>query len=471
MKRLITGHWKGIFPALLIGLALAFLQIVFGLATYHQSRNLLWEGKFQTSKNLTQGLIGAAIDPLILQDYAALEARILQTMSNRELASVLLTDASGKVLSHLERLPGAEPRLTFEPAVVETPHMQDEIVQSQDETFITTWGRVNVGQTVGWVRLQAYNELDDEDLVNLRRKTLLLSGLSILSGVAILGVFLWRVYFVSVRREQMFEVRLDEATQRLVQSEKLASLGEMAAGVAHEINNPVGYVSSNLNSLKKYLAIYDKVFDCPPEEVDALKQSLKFTHLRDDVNELLAETQKGVARVKTLVQNLKDYARTNAATHYVEADIQAGLQTTLNIAKAQLKDKAEVRLSLGKLPAVECVPAQIDQVLLNLIVNAAQAMPEGRHGLIEIRTGADAKSVWIEVEDNGAGIAEPILGKIFDPFFTTKDPGVGTGLGLSISHNIVQQHGGTLAVRSTVGVGTTFTVTLPIRHTNRRGKP
>ena len=112
---------------------------------------------------------------------------------------------------------------------------------------------------------------------------------------------------------------------------------------------------------------------------------------------------------------------------------------------------------------VECAPAQIDQVLLNLIVNAAQAMPEGQRGMIDIATGVQGGAVWIEVKDNGPGIPEAILNKIFDPFFTTKDPGMGTGLGLSVSQNIIQQHGGTLAVQSTVGVGTTFTITLPIR--------
>ena len=119
---------------------------------------------------------------------------------------------------------------------------------------------------------------------------------------------------------------------------------------------------------------------------------------------------------------------------------------------------------------VECAPAQIDQVLLNLIVNAAQAMPDGQRGMIDIATGVQGGTVWIEVKDNGPGIPEAILNKIFDPFFTTKDPGMGTGLGLSVSQNIIQQHGGTLAVQSTVGVGTTFTITLPIRRTRSQGK-
>lgn len=465
-----AAQWKAIKPALLIGLALALLQIVFGLAAYQQSKNLLWEGKFQTSQNLTEGLVVAVVDPLVLKDYSSVESRIMQTMSNREVASALLTDDSGKVISHLKRSPKLEPQLMFEPVLIEPPRNHNDIHQTRDEAFITTWAAVSAGQTVGWIRLQTYNELDGEDLVSLRRQTLLLSGLSVLTGVAILGVFLWRAYFASVRREHMFEVQLDEATKRLVQSEKLASLGELAAGVAHEINNPVGYVSSNLTSLQKYLAVYEKILDAPEAHTDdllAVKKKYNYDFIREDLQNLVKETQEGVGRVKAIIQDLKDYARTNAATHYVEADLHVGLKSTLNIAKAQLKDKADVRLALGNLPMVECAPAQIDQVLLNLIVNAAQAMPVGQRGMIDISTGVKDDTVWIEVKDNGPGIPEAILNKIFDPFFTTKDPGMGTGLGLSVSLNIIQQHGGTLAVQSTVGVGTTFTITLPIRRTTR----
>jgi signal transduction histidine kinase len=145
------------------------------------------------------------------------------------------------------------------------------------------------------------------------------------------------------------------------------------------------------------------------------------------------------------------------------------LKSTLNIARNQLKNRADVRLALGNLPLVECAPSQIDQVFLNLIVNAAQAMPEGKMGLIDIRTDCDDKQVWIEVKDNGPGIPPEVIKKIFDPFFTTKDPGTGTGLGLSVSTNIIQQHGGTLDVDSTVGVGTTFTITLPIKRQTAKG--
>jgi signal transduction histidine kinase len=325
---------------------------------------------------------------------------------------------------------------------------------------------------LGWVRLQIYNELDTADLRSLRQQTLLLSALSVISGIVILGVFLWRAYFTVVQHGHLVEAQLDEATKRLVQSEKLASLGELAAGVAHEINNPVGYVSSNLTSLQKYLAVYDKVLDAPEADTPdmaALKQKNNYAFIRDDLQNLVKETQEGVGRVKAIIQDLKDYARTNVATHFVASDIHVGLKSTLNIARNQLKDRAQVHVHLGDLPLVECTPSQIDQVFLNLIVNAAQAMPPGKMGTIDIRTTCHEPHVCIEVQDDGPGIAPEVLKKIFDPFFTTKDPGTGTGLGLSVSQNIIQQHGGTLEVHSTLGVGTTFKITLPIKRPAAKG--
>jgi signal transduction histidine kinase len=467
-----ASHWKSVKPALLIGLALALLQIGSGVAAYYQSKSLLWEGKYQTSQNLSRGLVVAVADQMVLKDYASVESHILQTMSNAEVASVMLTDTAGRVLSALKRAPGQEPRLMFDPYWISTPETSQRVVQSRDDAFITTWTKVSLGSDLGWVRLQTYNELDSADLRSLRQQTLLLSALSVLSGIIILGVFLWRAYFTVVKREHMFEVKLDEATKRLVQSEKLASLGELAAGVAHEINNPVGYVSSNLTTLQKYLTVYEKVLDAPEAdsaEMAALKKKLNYAFIRDDLQNLVTETQEGVGRVKTIIQDLKDYARTNAATHYVASDIQLGLKSTLNIARTQLKGRADVRLELGNLPLVECAPSQIDQVFLNLIINAAQAMPEGKIGLIDIRTDSNDKLVWIEVKDNGPGISHDVLKKIFDPFFTTKDPGTGTGLGLSVSQNIIQQHGGTLTVDSTLGVGTTFRITLPIKRPAAKG--
>jgi len=472
--RLTASEWRSIKPALWIGLALALLQIGSGLAAYYQSKSLLWEGKYQTAQSLSQGLVVAVADQMVMKDYASVESRILQTMSNAEVASVVMTDTTGKVLSALKREPGQPPRLQFEPNWIAPPVANAAMQQSRDDDYITTWTKVHLGTDLGWIRLQTYNELASADLSSLRQQTLMLSALSVLSGIVILGVFLWRAYFSVVKREHIMEVKLDEATKRLVQSEKLASLGELAAGVAHEINNPVGYVSSNLTTLEKYVATYEKILDVAPEDhadIVVLKKKLNYTFIREDLQNLMRETHEGVGRVKTIIQDLKDYARTNASAHYVPTDLHVGMKSCLNIARNQLKNRAEVELHLGDLPLVECAPSQIDQVFLNLIVNAAQAMPEGKMGKIHVRTFGVDDQVYVEVEDNGAGIPAETIKKIFDPFFTTKDPGTGTGLGLSVSQNIIQQHGGVIEVKSTVGVGTTFTIALPIKHPEAQGQP
>jgi signal transduction histidine kinase len=321
---------------------------------------------------------------------------------------------------------------------------------------------------LGWIRLQTYNSLDTAELGSLRQQNFLLSGLSIVSGLLILGVFLWRAYFSVIQREYIVEAKLDEATKRLMQAEKLASLGEMAAGVAHEINNPVGYVSSNLTTLQKYLTVYEEVLDAPQTDeaaMAALKKKVNFAFIRNDVRNLVNETQEGVERVKTIIKDLKDYARTNTSASYLPSDIHVGLKSTLNIANNQIKNRATIQLDLGNLPLVECAPSQINQVLLNLIVNAAQSIPDEKEGVITVRTSTDDISVFIEVEDNGQGMSDDVLQKVFDPFFTTKDPGKGTGLGLSVSQKIIQDHAGSLTVVSSVGVGSIFKISLPITQT------
>jgi len=450
----------------LIGFALATLQIFSGFAAYYQSKSLLWDSKYQTAQNLTKGLIVSVVDQVVTKDYGSIESRILQTMSNAEVASVVLLDTSGKVLSALKRDIGQEPHLVFELNWIQTPDIKQTMLQSRDDAFITTWAPISLGVHLGWIRLQTYNSLDTAELGSLRQQNLLLSGLSILSGLVILGVFLWRAYFSVVKREHIAEAKLDETTKRLMQAEKLASLGEMAAGVAHEINNPVGYVSSNLTTLQKYLTVYEEVLDAPTTDataLDVLKKKVNFTFIRNDVRNLVSETQEGVERVKTIIKDLKDYARTNTSASYLPSDIHVGLKSTLNIASNQIKNRASIKLDLGDLPLVECAASQINQVLLNLLVNAAHSIPDGIEGLIHIRTSCDDMFVFIEVEDNGSGISEDTLQKVFDPFFTTKDPGKGTGLGLSVSQKIIQDHGGSLTASSAVGVGSIFKISLPIK--------
>lgn len=465
--QLSASQWRGLRPALLIGFALALLQIGTGVLAYYQSKNLLWEGKFQLAKNLTQGLVVAIADQVVLKDYAELEARMLQTMANQEVMSVLVTDTAGKVLTHLARTPGQAPRLILDEEVVVLPQAVTEgvAIQSRNDNFITTWQKISLGLDVGWVCTQTRNILDTDDVGQLRQQTLWLSIFSVLSGGVILGIFLWRFYFSVVRREHFIGMQLDDASKRLLESEKLASLGQLAAGVAHEINNPVGYVSSNISTLQKYLQVYEKILDATslnPSSVAELKKRLNYQAIHADLQSLMMETQEGLTRIKNIVQDLKDFSRSNADQNFVMTDVLRGILSTLNIVSGEVKHRADVVLALTPLPEIECVPSQINQVFLNLIVNAAHAIAEGQKGQITLRSGFDAHHVWVEVQDNGSGMSREVMSKIFDPFYTTKPQGIGTGLGLSVSLGIIQKHNGTLTVESQLGVGTTFRITLPM---------
>jgi signal transduction histidine kinase len=266
---------------------------------------------------------------------------------------------------------------------------------------------------------------------------------------------------------------LDEAQAHLLQSEKLASIGQLAAGVAHEINNPVGYVNSNLTSMRDYVGRLFGLIDAyeaaepalaRPEalaEVRRHKEAAGLDFLRQDLRDLLDECEEGLTRVKRIVQDLKDFAHADDG-EWEQADLHKGLDSTLNIVHNELKYKAEVVKEYGELPAVECIPSQLNQVFMNLLVNAAHAIPE--RGTITVRTGARGERVWVEVADTGVGIDPEHLGRLFDPFFTTKPVGEGTGLGLALAYGIVHRHGGRIGVDSQPGAGTTFRVTLPVRH-------
>jgi len=267
--------------------------------------------------------------------------------------------------------------------------------------------------------------------------------------------------------------RLDETNNHLLQSEKLASLGQLAAGVAHEINNPVGYVSSNLNTLSDYVdellsidALYEEIetrFSASiPEAFDRAhhrKAEIDHDFIVGDIRHLLDESREGLARVRQIVQDLKNFSRIGASG-WEKADLHQGLESTLNIVWNEIKYKAEVDRNYGDLPEIQCIPSQINQVFLNLLTNAAQSITS--HGHIDISSGTDDTNVWIEIRDNGSGISPDHLPRIFDPFFTTKPVGQGTGLGLSLTWGIIQRHHGQILVESEVGKGTCFHITLPI---------
>ncbi|MBI4997482.1 MAG: bacteriohemerythrin [Rhodocyclales bacterium] len=265
--------------------------------------------------------------------------------------------------------------------------------------------------------------------------------------------------------------KVEEAQSQLLQSEKMAAIGQLAAGVAHEINNPIGFVNSNLGTLRSYterllnvISAYEqcqaKVKDIPMDDLMAVRAAADLDFLREDVMSLLKESQEGLSRVKKIVQDLKEFSHVDEAEWQV-ADLNEGMESTLNVVANELKYKAEVVRQYGQLPPVRCIPAQVNQVLMNLLVNAAQAI-ESR-GTITVRSGCDGQLAWIEVQDTGKGMSAETQKRIFEPFFTTKPVGKGTGLGLSLSYDIiVKRHGGRFDVTSEPNAGSTFRVWLPV---------
>ncbi len=264
---------------------------------------------------------------------------------------------------------------------------------------------------------------------------------------------------------------LKSTQSKMLHSEKMASIGQLAAGVAHEINNPMGFITSNLGSLEKYiskiltymsslektLASHEDSTVC--EECSELKHQLKIDYIRQDIGDLIKESLDGANRVKKIVQNLKSFSRVDEVKMQ-EADINDCLETTLNIVWNELKYKAEVKKEYGETPLIKCYPQELNQVFVNLLINAAHAIRE--RGVIGIRTFVEDSLIKISISDTGIGIPEENLSRLFEPFFTTKEVGKGTGLGLSISYDIVKKHKGEILVESEEGKGSIFTVCLPI---------
>ncbi|HSQ79681.1 MAG TPA: ATP-binding protein [Casimicrobiaceae bacterium] len=273
---------------------------------------------------------------------------------------------------------------------------------------------------------------------------------------------------------QRMNEQLEDAQNQVVQSEKLASIGQLSAGVAHEINNPLAFVLSNFGSLEGYLSslfgllgAYIEADDAmggsaPPAlaPVRTMRSGVDVAFLRDDVRAIIDESREGLLRVKRIVQDLRDFSRGGTEELWETIDVHRALDSTLNIVRNEVKYKAKIVRRYGDLPEIECLPSRLSQVFLNLLVNASQAI-EG-NGAITIETGADASEVWIRFEDTGCGIAPGNLAHLFEPFFTTKPVGQGTGLGLAVSNSIVRKHGGRIDVESELGRGTRFTVRLPL---------
>lgn len=274
--------------------------------------------------------------------------------------------------------------------------------------------------------------------------------------------------------KKQMELQLKESQARIIQQEKMASIGQLAAGVAHEINNPMGYISSNMNSLWKYAeklaqfiefqgqALEKCADDATKAMVGDLKRQIKLDFIMKDFRELITESLEGSKRVSKIVQDLKSFSRADS-NEAVPADLNECIKSTLNVVRNEIKYVAELELSLGDLSLVVCRPQQISQVIMNLLVNAAHSI-SGK-GIITLTTRQLDDTVEISVSDTGCGISPENMQKIFEPFFTTKEAGKGTGLGLAISRDIIRKHNGELLVTSEPGKGTTFTVKLPVEGT------
>ncbi len=278
------------------------------------------------------------------------------------------------------------------------------------------------------------------------------------------------------RNKELTELnaKLSMAQEQLMQSEKLASIGQLAAGVAHEINNPIGYVFSNFGTLENYIAgVLEmlRAYEAAESSIGTahvvaslrtMRERIDLDFLMQDIPALMAESKEGIVRVRKIVQDLKDFSRVEADQEWQWANLHQGVDSTLNIVSNEVKYKADVIKEYGTIPDIECLPSQINQVIMNIVVNAAHAIT-GPRGRITIRTGTEGDHVWLTIADNGCGIPREIQSRIFDPFFTTKAIGSGTGLGLSLSYGIIHKHNGRIEVDSEPGEGTSFRITLPIR--------
>jgi two-component system, NtrC family, sensor kinase len=265
--------------------------------------------------------------------------------------------------------------------------------------------------------------------------------------------------------------------QSMIHAEKLATVGQLAAGMAHEINNPICYVQSNLGTLGDYLnklfgiielsdhLLRDTTLDSAQrlESFQMRKQSDDYQLIAEDLPALLEESREGVERIRQIVQNLRDFSRLDPTESFRLFDVHRAIETTLDIVRSLGGGRTRFTTYFDQLPLIECNPTELNQVFMNILVNATQAVED--NGAIEIHTGTipGEEAVLIRISDNGCGMDETTRERIFEPFYTTKEVGKGTGLGLSISYGIIKKHGGRIEVDSVVGEGTTFSITLPLR--------
>lgn len=351
---------------------------------------------------------------------------------------------------------------------------EDDIKELVDNGKVSVMGKLplqwvflpfHVGNLHGGIVAQSYSDVEGFSYTDM----------SMLAYVTMhVGNFL-SAYRSKAKIKQQYE-ELKSAQSQLVQSEKMASVGQLAAGVAHEINNPLGYVNSNLNTLKDYVKELGEFIEdviaqiksvCSEQEgekkvldmIEQQKEKYDVEFILSDTTELVSESIFGMDKVKKIIQSLKNFTHAGEEKQK-KADINACLDETIRIVWNELKYHCEVNKDLGDIPETYCHPSQLNQVFMNLMINAGHAIKE--KGVISVSTCQEDDWIIIKIKDNGSGIDQEHLSQLFNPFFTTKPVGQGTGLGLSISYGIIENHNGKIEVESEIGKGTCFTISIPI---------
>ncbi|HLP98821.1 MAG TPA: bacteriohemerythrin [Sideroxyarcus sp.] len=428
----------------------------YAVSEAHQKNHVKAHDDFRKQVSLAVGIIQTAP-----QDSMSLLAQLLEYLARWLLQHIMVVDL--RMAREIQALQaGVAPDVAANQAAATVSHSGEVML----EALNTLYGKIGE-QTVEVMQANraleqeraALRELNEqlEQRVAQRTAALELSNRQLIQSNAEL---------------QQLNRKLASAQSQLLQAEKMASIGQLAAGVAHEINNPVGFVNSNLSTLEQYIFDLGRLIEAYGQAesgmaadalagIAAVKREVDLPYLLDDVPKLLKESQDGLARVKRIILDLREFSHVDEATWQL-VDLEQCMDSTLNVAWNEIKYKAEVKKEYAGLPEVECMPSQINQVFLNLLVNAAQAIDSG--GTITIRTGRQGDEIYVEVADTGKGIAPEHLNQIFDPFFTTKPVGQGTGLGLAVSYGIVQKHGGRIEVNSILGKGTAIRVWLPVKH-------
>jgi signal transduction histidine kinase len=292
-------------------------------------------------------------------------------------------------------------------------------------------------------------------------------------ALLILVVLITRIRTRQLEKTKRYlEKEVEKRTAQLIDSEKMASLGQLTAGIAHEINNPINFVSGNVAPLNRdigdimsLLAAYDELvkkhqLENKFSEVEKRKKEIEFQYTVDEIGHLLKGIEEGAQRTSEIVRSLRHFSRLDELD-FKAADIHEGLDSTLLILRNKLKDSIRIEKEYGRIPRIHCYPGQLNQVFMNILTNAIQAI-EGE-GVIRISTAVEGSQVVIRIQDSGRGMSEEVKKRIFEPFFTTKEVGQGTGLGLSISYGIIEKHHGTIQVESKPGKGSEFTIRLPIQ--------